>query len=354
MYYEVFEEIRAFSNANTGPEKLKLINKCYIDSVFEVRSQINPIYKDEDDFKRLTGNSYAYIFYQKIISGIAKAIFVGMNPWSWDSSIFLRSGRLSVPGNSLEIDGRHPLLYFQGDVYSYDNSSLKKWEDELFLIQDSLNQKLKLNLSREGFRAHLYRILEILFSMKSSSPKRRTSWSVFLHELLILQKTFSREDLLHLNFQIEQRNFFSKVVDTSFPTLDYLEFKFLAKQGIINTDEISIQVTEKDPLKVYSEINLQLTGKIPLCHFYINEHMFVGKEEYSLNQYIEYYISPWTKSSKLFISYLENGTAEEKCEEIADFARTLKVMKYSIILGFHEVLDGKKLSYSAEPRMVKD
>lgn len=354
MYYEIFEEIKYADESNKEIDSLKLVNKSFLDSFYEVRSEINPIYKESDDYNRIVGLNYSYLFYQKMVSGIAKSVFIGLDPWSVGEKIFLPSGRLKVPGKSLRIDSRKPILYFHGDVFSYENCSLKRWEDELIGSSENLNKKLNLSITREGFRAHINRILEIIYSMSSSAKKRRTNWTIFLHELIILQKTFSSDELSQLGFVVKKDDGFLKVLDYNFSTRDYLEFKLMADLGMIKTDSIHVPELTGTSIEKYSQLNAAVLGKIPLCHFYINEHMFVGKEEFTLDQYTEYFVHPWTKSSNVRITFLENETNKMMEKSLSDFKAKLQEMKYSIICGFHEVSGGQNLHFTSEPKMVKD
>jgi hypothetical protein len=354
MYYEIYEELKSYSDQNQAPHLGKIVNKALIDSFFDLRSQIHPIYKEEDDSRRLVGNNYPYLFYQKIIHGIARSIFVGLDPWGLGDNIFLASGRIKIQETPLRFNSTYPLLFFKSDGgLNFSNSSIKKWEDELMYRSESINSKLNLTITREGFRAHLYRILEILYSMRSSSKKRRTNWTVFLHEFIILQKEFGKEELKNLGFEIQEFNGFKILFDENFPTVDYLEFNFLKNLGLFDSSEIKLPTLTGTALEQYSTVNKHLMGKIPLCHFFINEHMFIGKEEYSLQQYTEYFVHPWTKAQDLQIHYVENGTGIKKEAGFDQFTRELSQMKYSIVLGFHENRDKSEMYFSAEPKMVK-
>lgn len=351
MYYEVFEEIKHAQENSISLKDIQLINKSLIDSFYEIRSQINPIYKEEDDYNRIVGKNYSYILYQKIISGIAKSIFLGVNPWSWDRPAILPSGRLSVPLTPLLIDSRFPLLFFRSTEISYENSSIKKWEDEVIAASEHLNSKLGVSITREGFRANLNRILEILFSMRSDSSKRRTNWTIFLHDLIILQKSFTKDELT--NFQFDEFDGYTEIVDPSFKSHNYLEFLHLSSLSRTNSSEFKMALSGHTAIERYSSFNSQIISKIPLCHFYVNEHMFIGKEEYTFEQYLDFYVYSWTKSPHIHLVYLENGTSTKKTLPLNKFKEELGKMKYSLLLGFFEERDGK-VYYSAEPKMVKD
>lgn len=353
MYYEIFEELKYCDNTNTLSNTSQLVNKSFIDSFFEIRSQINPIYNETEDYKRLVGNNYSYLFYQKIISGIAKSIFLGFNSLTLKEPIFLPSGRIKIPSQNLQFHFQNPTIFFNSWDLSYSNSSIQTWEDELFGISHDLNSKLKLSISREGFRANLYRILEILFSMKSSSQKRRTNWTVFLHEFIILQKKFSLSDIQNLGLSVMENSPFFYIVDPSFPVLNYLEFAHLHRLGTVNTESIKITPLSGTSIEKYSQFNSQIQGRLPICHFHLNEHMFVYKEEFSLSQYVEFFIHPWSKSREIFLTYIENDTHQINTLSLSDFTDMLAEMKYALILSFHEMRDNSKIFFSAEPRMIK-
>jgi hypothetical protein len=353
MYHEIFDELRYCETNSLELAPIQLLNKSLIDSFYDVRSQINPIYDENNDHKRLVGSNYPYLFYQKMITGIAKAVFVGFNPWSLGKDIFLPSGRLKVPTQPLIFNYEYPLIYFNQNIFSYDNSSLKKWEDEILASAPFINANLNISITKDGIRANLYRVLEILFSMRSSSNKRRTNWTIFLHELLIQGRVFTQETLEQLGFSIHQTEGFTKVIDTHFPTHDYLEFRYLRNLNEINYSAISNLELSGSAMDKYMQFNNEICGKVPLVHFGINEHMFVYKEEYSLEQYINFYVYPWTKASQIFLTYIDNIEARTTTSSIEEFKSSLSRCRYAIVLGFFEKRDGKELNYYSEPRMVK-
>lgn len=350
MYYELFDEIRYAVDQKSSITWESLINKSLIDSFYDVRSEIQPIYNAEQELTRLSDGNYTYLFYQKIINGIAKGIFVGAAPGAWMKDMFLPNGRIRISSEPIKFYLSSPSLFVKnGEDISFKSSHLAIWEDELMKIAPDLNQKLGITITREGFKANLYRILELTLGLRSQTAKR-AHWVEFLHELIVHGKLFSHEDLKK-KFAFSDIGEFFRITDPTFKSHSYLEYDFYSKLGVIGTESFSDPgLNFKDPLKNYSLLNESLIGKIPLTQYFLTGHLFIWKEEFSLNQYYEFFVQGWSKSKNAKIYYLENNTGKLKTATLADFGNELKAQKYAIALGFE--VDG--MYYSAEPKMVKD
>jgi hypothetical protein len=346
MYYEVFEEIRKGSFSHQ-----ELINKCVIDSIYRPKSQIQDIYNSVQDHKSLLENSYPYIIYQKVLMGISTAVFFGMDPYSWNEGFFLENCRIKVPKNPLNLYMTWPSLIFEsGDTLSFKKSSLAKWDIELRKISSSIQKITGVTITEEGFRAHTYRILENLMSLQAQSPKR-TRWAEFLHEILIIDKTFTLSELKEKFTISNLEDGRILVEDREFISKDYLEFNFMKKIGHLNTQIMTQELkTEEDAFGLFSKVNDLIMGKIPLSHFYIGQHMFVGKEEFNLNNYYDYYIKTWGINNELTVHYLNNPTGERESCSIEEFPKKLKQSEYIIVLGVTEKSRG---TVDAQPRMLK-
>jgi hypothetical protein len=348
MYYELFDELRHSEEVQKPIPLQLLINKSYLDAFYDLRSEIFPIYDRKKDLNRLIEKSYPYLLTQKIIHGIAKAVFLGLDPACWKSSVFLPSGRMSVPDNEMHFSLDQPCLYFQSDKINYEQSALQVWENAYLELAPHLTREFGIQITAAGFRAQLYRILEILFSYRCDSPKR-SAWVIFLQELIIHGKEFDSNSMPeHLNSTTSG----TRVVirDKSFKTLPYLEYTHNQSLG-----EFSTLVDEKltlpdGAMNSYSALNEYLMGKVPMCHFSIGELMFIAKDEYSMNQYYQWYVRPWTESKNVEVYYLDNDLRTQRMSLIQDFPGVLRLSKYALVLGYKA--DG--ICYSAEPKMLKD
>jgi hypothetical protein len=348
MHYELYDELRHSEEIQKPIPLQLLINKSYLDAFYDLRSEIFPIYDRKKDLDRLIQNSYPYLLTQKIIHGIAKAIFLGLDPACWESSIFLPSGRMSVPAEEMHISPGQPCLYFQSDKITYDQSVLQLWENAYLELAPHLAKEFGIQISADGFRAQLYRILEILFSYRSERTKR-SAWVIFLHELIIHGKQFDISNI--------QEGFSSTIIekrvlikDENFKTLPYLEYTHNQSLGEISTLSDKKLFPDAGSLKIYSHLNQSLLGKIPMCHFSIGELMFIAKDEYKMNQYYEWYVRPWTDSKEVEIYYLDNDLRSQRMSLIQDFPAVLRTSKYALVLGFK----ANGFYYSAEPKMLKD
>jgi hypothetical protein len=356
MYYEVYDDL-VFSNQNNKAlPAISLINKSYLDIFFDGHSFLGHRYSQEHEVSRLVQKSNPFLFYQKLILGVSKGTFLGFNVFRLPENFFTDQGRIKVPEVDLEFVLGDPCLLFTSKELRFETSQFQKWEDELFKIEDSINTFLNVKINSEGFKANLYRTLEIMYAMKSSAPKRRTNWTVFLHELIVHKKVFTKDELAsRFGFLIEQEGEYFRVTDPLFPTHHHLEFQHQKSLGRISTRKLAETLDLSDqskPITTFSRINEHLLGKIPLCHFHLNEHMFVYKEEFELNQYYDFFMKPWTGDKNLKIIFRENETNEEKSQPFSEFARELRKLRYSLVEGF--VSEDSGICYSAEPKMVKD
>lgn len=349
MYYEIFDELRIAAEAGESIDPQLLINKSYIDSFYDVRSQIRPIYDRKNDLDRLIQKNYTYFFTQKIVHGISKAIFLGVDPDAWEKDFFFPSGRMKVPKNPINFTLGEPTLLFENsDTFSYATSSLQKWEDAYLTLAPALLEEFNLKISADGFKAQLYRILEIIFSYRFDG-KKRSSWVVFLHELIIHGKTFKREELPS-RFTLSSKSNRLELRDPGFETLPYLEYIHNRQLGNLETTVPKDMKLTGDAMADFSAINKYLLGRIPMCHFSIGELMFIAKDEYHLNQYYDWYVKTWTQAKDIEIFYLDNDHHSRKSCDIKDFPEQLRRMKYAIVLGFKS----GETYYSAEPKMLKD
>ena len=352
MYYEIYDEIRQALENQQSPDLQKLINKSYLDIFYDLRSEITHIYDENKDRERLIGDNYTYLFSQKIINGIAKAIFLGLKPGEWMEDLFLPSGRMKVPSGALEFDLALPCLYLsKAETISYAETHLMKWEDEFMKLAPALLKNPGIIISREGFRAHLYRILEIIFSYRHDHPKR-SRWVEFIHELMIHGKSFTQSQLAQ-EFSLVDLGDSILVKDVAFKTLPYLEYHLSAELGTLSTQSTLTMPASQDPLELFSAINQYLIYRLPICHFSIGELMFIAKDEYSLNQYYDWYIKNWTTSKDIQIIYLDNELKVKKEISLDAFPNELKRMQYSIVLGFKAKQGEREIFYSAEPKMLK-
>jgi hypothetical protein len=355
MYYEIFDELHHCQLTGSAPDAHALVKKSLLDGIFEVHSLLAAPRSVEADLQRLVGSSYPYFYYQKIMGGMAMALFLGLDVTAWSGQdIFHPQGRLRIPDSELTLHLARPTLHFKDDrEFSFANSQLQLWLEGLMAISEPLSRLTGVVVTVEGFRAHLYRIIEHFYAMATTDPRRRGKWITFLHDLLVMDRKFSREELEAKGFTITPERS-CRVEDPEFIYHDYLEFNLMKQLGTISSTQLSQGIelgsVVSDPTKAYSLINQGLLGRLPLCNLYVNEHMFVGKEEYSLNQYHEYYIRSWTTANDIILYYQENGTGLKKEAPIADFARELKDTKYSLVFGYSQ---GGQYFY-ARPRMVKD
>jgi hypothetical protein len=352
MYYELFDEIRHSVNSKQKISWKKLVNKSYIDSFYEVRSEISPIFDFKVDLDRLIQKNYPYLLSQKILSGMAKGIFLGLKPEKWMEDMLLPSGRIKVPETNLTFDLEHPCLYIKKqENISFADTSLQVWENAFLKIAPDLEKNPGIKISREGFKAQVYRILEFIYGMKCDSPKR-SPWVEFIHLLMIHGKTFTLAEIKQ-NYQVEEAGDWLVIRDTKFKTRPYLEYVHNRNLGLVKTSAITEVKTDQNDKTIYSALNTSLLGKLPLCHFSIGELMFISKDEYQMNQYYEWYIQPWTTSKDISVAVLDNNTFEYKKYAISDFANVLKTNNYAIVLGFTFIEDGKEVCFSAEPKMLK-
>jgi hypothetical protein len=357
MYYEVLDDIVYGYEKNKTLTEISLVNKSYLDSFFDLRSVLHRKRPIEEELYQFVQKNHAYLYYQKLIHGVCKSTFLGFNLFNLKGDIFSESGRLKVPEHDLELHLGEPCLFFISDQqFNFQSSQFQKWEDEVFKIQDSINSLLKVQITREGFRANLYRTLEIIYSMRSSATKRRTNWTVFLHELIIQQRSFDRSEIeTRFGFQLGSCGNAFKLTDLLFPTQKYLEFDHHKSLGMISTFSIAETLDlgdQRNPMETFSRLNRRLLGKIPLCHFYLNEHMFVYKEEFEFNHYYDLFVKAWTEDKKIKIHFKENETGLEKSLAIDQFAKELREKKYSLTYGFSS--DETQICFSAEPKMLKD
>lgn len=353
MYYEIFDEIRHAKENNKEFTIQQLVNKSYLDSFYDLHSEINPIYDFSTDSKRLIQNNYPYLLTQKIINGISKGIFLGLKPGEWMNGMFLPTGRIKVPTSPLHFELNEPCLYIKKqETITYSDTSFQVWEDELMKIAPDLEKILGVRISREGFKAQLYRILEFIFGMRFDNPKR-SPWIEFIHFLMIHGKSYTLEELKN-SFVVEESGDWLILKDSKFKTRAYLEYFHNQKLDSLSTALATLVDTSLDSKALFSSLNQELVGKIPLSHFSIGELMFINKDEYTINQYYDWYIKPWTESKEITLFLLDNVSFQYKEAELSQFPSVLKESKYAIVLGFKANENGVDVYYSAEPKMLKD
>jgi hypothetical protein len=366
MYYEVYDCLQSNKNNPIDSKLLQqYLNKSFIDSFFEGRSYVDENqYNKKEDLKRLIENCYPFILVQRIISGIAKSVWLGFDPSVLSIDSLDSTGRLKVPHTSMFFNLESPCVYLRsapGSELNYSETSLCEWENIFLACAEKIENEIGVQPKKEGFRSNLVRTLEGIYSLHSTHP-RRCAWVRFLYEIVMSGNSVNLaefEKKHNIKFIVKKYDQGFILTINEHEVYPYLEFNWMKQIKTIDTSsglsELVNEVSDfNDSFEVYSAINKFLIGKLPLCHFYINEHMFVAKEEHSFNNYYDFFVKGWKQEGEYCVHFLANETTKLESLPIDKFALKLKEMKYSIILGMSSVTKKKESFFLSRPYMVKD
>ena len=361
MYYEIYDKL----SQPRGVTPILLTNKILLDSIFKNRSFIDEAdYNIEVDVKSFSEGGNRYLIIQNIIMGIANSLWLGLCPFKLATdTYFNKAGRISIGEGDLVFlnVGLNFFLKSNPDgVLRYDNTSFSHWETFYINSQSNLSELSGTQPTREGFRYYLFRDLELIYSMVTKKPGRN-GWVRLLNDLIIEQKAISIEEVREvykINIEVQPFEEMFNVSCSDIELHDYLETNFRTKISGLAGHRIANKIRELDfsqrPLRVFSEINKVLIGQIPLANFYLNQHMFVCKEAYTISQYLDFFVYSWTKSPDIKIWYIDNNYNKYSADFLPVFIEKLKIQKYSIVCGFSAVSDGEELFFFAKPLIVRD